>query len=136
MAKQSRTLPARRKNGIGDDSLLIRSAESLGRMIGSLQRQLDAARQLTVGDGHAEGQRDGHAPARKRAAKSNSNSKSKSKSAATKTTAGATHKNNSRPRVGAKQIGGKQIGGKQGAAKTDRVRSKQQRDRRARESGK
>ena len=128
MAKQSKTLPARRKNGIGDDSLLIRSAESLGRMIGSLQRQLDAARQLTVGDGHAEGQKDGHAPARKRAAKS--------KSAATKTTTAARHKSNGRAGGGAKQIGGKQIGGKQGAAKTDRVRSKQQRNRRARESGK
>jgi hypothetical protein len=132
MAKQRKTLPARRKNGIGDDSLLIRSAESLGRMIGSLQRQLDAARQLTVGDGHAEEQRDGHAPARKRAAKSIS----KSKSAATKTTTAAAHKSNGRARVGAKQVGGKQGGGKQGAAKTDRVRSKQQRDRRARESGK
>ena len=132
MAKQRKTLPARRKNAI-DTSLLIRSAESLGRVIGSLQRQLDAARQLTVGDGHAEGQKDGHAPARKRAAKSNSNSKSKS--AATKTTT-AAHKSNGRAGVGAKQIGGKQIGGKQGTAKTDRVRSKQQRDRRARESGK
>jgi hypothetical protein len=122
MAKQRKALPARRKNGFGDDSLLIRSAESLGRMIGSLQRQLDAARQLTVGDGHAEGQKDGHAPARKRAATSNS----KSKSAATKITAAATHKSNSRARVGKRP----------GAAKTDRVRSKQQRDRRARESGK
>jgi hypothetical protein len=117
MAKQRKVLPARRKNVIGDDSLLIRSAESLGRLIGALQRQLEAARQLTVPDGGAEVEGDGHAPARKRAAKS------KSKSAA--------HKSNSRARAGAKQIGGKQ-----GAAKTDRVRSKQQRDRRARESGK
>ena len=44
MARQRKTLPARR-NGM-DDSLLIRSAESLGRVIGSLQRQLDAARQV------------------------------------------------------------------------------------------
>ena len=70
MAKQSRKLPARRKNGNGDDSLLIRSAESLGRMIGALQRQLDAARQLTVGVDGADGREDGHAPARQRAAKS------------------------------------------------------------------
>ena len=45
MARQRKTLPARRRNAM-DDSLLIRSAESLGRVIGSLQRQLDAARQL------------------------------------------------------------------------------------------
>jgi hypothetical protein len=50
MAKQRKMLPARRANGV-DNSLLIRSAESLGRMIGSLQRQLDAARQLTVRSG-------------------------------------------------------------------------------------
>ena len=47
MAKQRKILPARRANPV-DNSLLLRSAESLGRMIGSLQRQLDAARQLTV----------------------------------------------------------------------------------------
>ena len=122
MAKQRKILPARRN----DDSLLIRSAESLGRMIGSLQRELDAARQLTVRDGDADGQGDGHAPARKRTAKSKS---------------AATPKNNSRAlaganQIGGKQIGGKRIGGKQGAAKADRVKSKQQRDRRARESGK
>ena len=46
MARQGRTLPARRQNAT-DDSLLIRSAESLGRVIGTLQRQLDAARHLT-----------------------------------------------------------------------------------------
>ena len=40
MAKQNRTLPARARGG-ADDTLLVRSAESLGRMIGSLQRQLD-----------------------------------------------------------------------------------------------
>jgi hypothetical protein len=49
MARQNKTLPARRQNAT-NDSLLIRSAESLGRMIGALQRQLgqlDAARQVT-----------------------------------------------------------------------------------------
>ena len=106
MAKQSRKLPARRKNGNGDDSLLIRSAESLGRMIGALQRQLDAARQLTLGADGADGRGDGHAPARKRAAKS----KAKAKTAKTKAV--------------------------KRAAKTAGVRSKQQRERRARESSK
>lgn len=66
MARQRKTLPARRKNAI-DTSLLIRSAESLGRVIGSLQRQLDAARQLTARSAGTEPGGYGHAPARKRA---------------------------------------------------------------------
>lgn len=41
MAKQGKVLPARRPRH--DESLLLRSAESLGRMIGSLQRHLDDA---------------------------------------------------------------------------------------------
>ena len=45
MAKRGRELPARKQRDRSreDESLLIRSAESLGRMIGSLQRQLDGA---------------------------------------------------------------------------------------------
>ena len=46
MAKQGKVLPARRPRG--EDSLLIRSAESLGRAIGKLQRQLD--RGIAVAD--------------------------------------------------------------------------------------
>jgi hypothetical protein len=42
MAKQGRLLPARPREAV-DESVLIRSAETLGRMIGSLQRQLDEA---------------------------------------------------------------------------------------------
>src|SRR5258705_6480042 len=40
-----KTIPARpaRDRSREDESLLLRSAESLGRMIGSLQRQLDIA---------------------------------------------------------------------------------------------
>jgi hypothetical protein len=40
-----KTIPAHptRDRSRDDESLLLRSAESLGRMIGSLQRQLDAA---------------------------------------------------------------------------------------------
>jgi hypothetical protein len=41
MAKQGRSLPARRQRS--EESLLLRSAESLGRIIGSLQRELDDA---------------------------------------------------------------------------------------------
>jgi hypothetical protein len=70
MAKQRKTLPARRKNAI-DTSLLIRSAESLGRVIGSLQRQLDAARQLTTRSGGNEPRGNGHAPERKRVSSGN-----------------------------------------------------------------
>ena len=40
MAKHGRLLPARAREAV-DDSVLIRSAETLGRMIGTLQRQLD-----------------------------------------------------------------------------------------------
>jgi hypothetical protein len=45
MAKQKKMLPARkpRDRPRDDDSLLLRSAESLGRVIGALQRQLDGA---------------------------------------------------------------------------------------------
>ena len=45
MAKREKVLPARkqRDRSRDDESLLMRSAESLGRMIGSLQRQLDGA---------------------------------------------------------------------------------------------
>jgi hypothetical protein len=38
--RQTKVLPARKTAASGDDSLLIRSAESLGRVIGSLQRQV------------------------------------------------------------------------------------------------
>ena len=41
MAKRSKALPVRKSaRSRNDDSVLIRTAESLGRMIGSLQRQL------------------------------------------------------------------------------------------------
>lgn len=45
MTKRKKVLPARkpRDRSRDDDSLLLRSAESLGRVIGALQRQLDSA---------------------------------------------------------------------------------------------
>ena len=45
MARPERVLPARkpRDRSRDDDSMLLRSAESLGRVIGALQRQLDGA---------------------------------------------------------------------------------------------
>jgi hypothetical protein len=43
MAKQGKVLPARRQREREEPSVLLRSAESLGRVIGLLQRQLDGA---------------------------------------------------------------------------------------------
>lgn len=43
MAKKSLPAHPERDRTRDDESLLLRSAESLGRMIGSLQRQLDVA---------------------------------------------------------------------------------------------
>ena len=69
MAKRGRTLPARRQHV--EDALLIRSAESLGRMIGTLQRQLDgaskkfssaSAMKMFGMDGQGDGDGDGHRP--------------------------------------------------------------------------
>jgi hypothetical protein len=67
MAKQSRVLPARKPldRSRDDDSLLLRSAESLGRVIGALQRQLDGAtRRLSNSTGNG-----GLSPARPRTAR-------------------------------------------------------------------
>jgi hypothetical protein len=56
MAKQNKPLPARKprdRSRDDDDSLLLRSAESLGRVIGALQRQLDGAtRRLSQSNGN------------------------------------------------------------------------------------
>src|SRR5688572_33505767 len=53
MAKRSKQLPARKPSDRSrdDDSLLLRSAESLGRVIGALQRQLDGATRKLAGSG-------------------------------------------------------------------------------------
>jgi hypothetical protein len=65
MARHGKTLPVRRTPGM-DDSLLIRSAESLGRAIGSLQRQLDgASKRLSAGvDTLRDNLNNGSGPAR------------------------------------------------------------------------
>jgi hypothetical protein len=53
MAKRKAVLRARkqRDRSRDDDSLLLRSAESLGRVIGALQRQLDGATRRLAGSG-------------------------------------------------------------------------------------
>lgn len=43
MARKTTSAQTARERSRDDESLLLRSAESLGRMIGSLQRQLDIA---------------------------------------------------------------------------------------------
>jgi hypothetical protein len=63
-----------------NESLLLRSAESLGRMIGSLQRQLDVATgRLTGGKPNGSG--------RKRTAAAHSSAKAKSGTTGTRATA-------------------------------------------------
>ena len=53
MAKRKTVLRARKPSDRprDDDSLLLRSAESLGRVIGALQRQLDGATRRLAGSG-------------------------------------------------------------------------------------
>lgn len=84
MAKQRKVLPARRANAV-DNSLLIRSAESLGRMIGSLQRQLDSARQLTLRSDGMKPRANGKAGTDRRAASGKTQRKATTKTAAAKT---------------------------------------------------
>ena len=60
MAKRRKAPPARSPRGVQmeEHSLLLRSAESLGRVIGALQRQLDdASRRL--GGGKSNGKMNG-----------------------------------------------------------------------------
>ena len=50
MAKQSKVVPAKKQR---EESLLVRSAESLGRIIGSLHRELDAGGWFSGSDDRA-----------------------------------------------------------------------------------
>ena len=81
MAKRKTVLRARKSSDRSrdDDSLLLRSAESLSRVIGALQRQLDGAtRRLAGSGGNGLAQ-----PRRPRAARKGAATKRK-RSAATK----------------------------------------------------
>jgi hypothetical protein len=80
MARHNKTLPARRQTPT-NDSLLIRSAESLGRAIGSLQRQLDAARRLTGRATSTESIANSHRPVRQRVFATKAKAQRKTKSA-------------------------------------------------------
>ena len=82
MAKRRRALPARkqRDRSRDDDSVLLRSAESLGRLIGLLQRQLEGATRRLSTDA-------GSPPSRRRAATSNTGTRT-TKRTAKKTSSG------------------------------------------------
>ena len=95
MARREKVLPELEQDwspGV-DDSLLIRSAESLGRVIGTLQRELDkATMKLFKADGAVSG--NGKGPAKKRvtrvpgrAAAKTAKAKTKAKTAARKSSA-------------------------------------------------
>ena len=90
MAKR-RTTPARMPgNPTGDEhSLLLRSAESLGRIIGTLQRQLDSAtRRLSIHDNGGNGK----GPNGKRPSDKKKNRKSGKQAGAKKTVGVRTSK--------------------------------------------
>jgi hypothetical protein len=106
MARHNKTLPARRQTTT-NDSLLIRSAESLGRVIGSLQRQLDAARHLTGRATSAEFIADGHRSMRQRDLTTEAKTQRKTKSArpsdASRTRAASDRKSKRAARPAAKK---------------------------------
>jgi hypothetical protein len=93
MAKQGKVIPARRPRRSAEPSVLLRSAESLGRVIGLLQRQLDnvSKRGLSGADG------DGTAPSRKATANNGS------AKAAARTSSSASKRTTSPPKRTAKK---------------------------------
>lgn len=121
MARQGKILPARRQNATAD-SLLIRSAESLGRVIGSLQRQLDAARHLTGRANGAAFRENGHTPGRSAGAAAKTPRKTKSTRASDGSTRVAADRNSKRTATSAakKMAGRNRSGAKRRAAKTRR----------------
>ena len=125
MARQEKTRPARRQNAT-NESLLIRSAESLGRVIGSLQRQLDAARHLTDRADGAQFRGNGHVPARQQrggAAKAQRKTNSARPDAGSKLASAADRKSKRAAKSAAKKTAGRnRSGAKQRAAKASRGR--------------
>jgi hypothetical protein len=125
MARQAKTRPARGENAT-NDSLLIRSAESLGRVIGSLQRQLEAARHLTDRADGAQFRRNGHVPARQQsggAAKTQRKTKSARPDAGSKLASAADRKSKRAAKSAAKKTAGRNRSeSKQRAAKASRGR--------------
>ena len=91
MAKRRRALPARkqRDRSRDDDSVLLRSAESLGRLIGLLQRQLEGATRRLSTDA-------GRPPARKRATASNTGTRTTKRTTTKKASGGRKRKKTKR----------------------------------------
>jgi hypothetical protein len=97
MAKRRKVLPARKPHDRSrdDDALLIRSAESLGRMIGALQRQLDEATRRLIGkdgavhDGDGTGHRGARTATPSRRANGKNAAASRTKTAAARKSSGA-----------------------------------------------
>lgn len=121
MARQAKTRPARGENAT-NDSLLIRSAESIGRVIGSLQRQLEAARHLTD---RADGFRgNGHVPAGQQSGtvKTPRKTKSARPDAGSKQAASDRKSKRAAKSVAKKTAGRNRSGAKQRAAKASRGR--------------
>ena len=123
MARQSKTHPARGANAT-NDSLLIRSAESLGRVIGSLQRQLEAARHLTDRADAAGFRGNGHVPARQQSgtAKTQRKTKSARPDAGSKQSASDRKSKRAAKSAAKKTAGRNRSGAKQRAAKASRGR--------------
>jgi hypothetical protein len=124
MARQGKTRPARRESAT-NDSLLIRSAESLGRMIGSLQRQLDAARHLTDRANSEQFRGNGHVPARQSAgtAKTQRTTRSKGMSKSGSAQSAADRKSKRAAKTAAQKTGIRnRSGAKQRSAKASRGR--------------
>jgi hypothetical protein len=119
MTKRSKVLPARKqRNGSRDDeSLLMRSAESLGRVIGSLQRQLDgAARRLPATTDDVMGMlSDIPLPGANRGSRKSGATKAAGAKKRTATRAAATRKTAGRKTAGRKTAGRKTAGRKTSA---------------------
>lgn len=143
MTKHGKGLPLRRQRDGVEDALLIRSAESLGRMIGSLQRQLEGASKKfsaadamkffgADGDGHAgDGHKtDGHKPRNaggavkeSRRMARNGQAKGGSKSGVTKVRSTADRKSKrAAPSAAAKKTAGRSRSGASKASKSTRSR--------------
>jgi hypothetical protein len=136
MAKQGKTLPARRQRATFDDSLLIRSAETLGRMIGSLQRQLDGVAKKMSSDGGAGTSRvermNGHPgraaadgavaskPARKAATSGSASGARKTQSAGDRTAADRKTKRAAKSAAPRKTAGRSRTGASRKSAKANR----------------
>jgi hypothetical protein len=117
MAKRGRVLPARKQRDRSreDESLLMRSADTVGRMIGTLQRQLDGAGKriseaaddvmeslpdIPIGGGSGVSRKGGTTGKRKKKKKSTSGTKRTAarKQSARKRTAGARKSGSSQTR--------------------------------------